>query len=370
LNGDIWPLVSDFHCARTFEDLITGLQRLAPLYICAHAQDAEFAREIADELKAQGVDVWQLREPAGTDQDGLTVSQVMLIVVSPEAMQSETLREQWQTFREARKPIIPLLVRQTPVPAELREQEKYIDFLYQAWDIALGQLYGVLSELGIRLKEHYKIAIPPQPPLPLDGFDMIKEAQQAVWMSGLTLGTLSVNPTILDDVMVKKSELHVRLLMLDLDVKVSNEAGAWVGINRLRARELRENAAYRDWVQQQDDELNEEGHWIAQRIFESREIIKLVIQRWPDRVQVRTVRFRMGTGCFIIDPDLNDGFGMLTAMPYMFQIDHLEDVGQVRYSTSPIYLSKHSPKASDRWWFDRYVEEFTLLWKRATPWEP
>jgi hypothetical protein len=212
-----------------------------------------------------------------------------------------------------------------------------------------------------------KTSIPPQPQLPLDGDDMINEAKEAVWISGLTLDMFARKSEVLERVMKQNPQLHVRLLMLALDVSLCNETGDWIGKNDYIAASQAENPLFQQWVSRQSHQLTEAGRWVAQRLFTNQQILTDILKEAKGRLEIRTVSFRLATGYFIIDPE-GSSEGMLTASPYFYQIDTIKAKQTGSQTTSPIFLSKHSPQETDRWWFEQYVAEFIRLWDNAQLW--
>jgi dipeptidyl aminopeptidase/acylaminoacyl peptidase len=60
-------------------------------------------------------------------QDGLDNCEVMVVIVTPEAMQSVNVEDEWQYFIDLGKPVVPILLRSAPIPYQLRRIQ-YIDF--------------------------------------------------------------------------------------------------------------------------------------------------------------------------------------------------------------------------------------------------
>jgi TIR domain len=392
-DGEPWTHIKHIQCAKSIDELIGGL-RGTRLFISYAAEDEGFAAKLADSLTRLDAKVWRSKDISSI-QEMLKSSQIMLLVLSPESMESPAIREQWQAFDSKSKQIIPLLVRRTTVPPKLRETQPYVDFFNQDYSIAFGQLYGILQAAGINLKEHEKVLIPPQPQLSLSRYDMSNEAQEAIWVSGITLDTFvkdsyraysrvseriksGITPdTFVYDSYVYNPELDVRLLMLALDVRVANETGTWTGINTLVAATMDEDLKpeelaalqleYEAWKSLQDEALTDEGHWVAWRLFRNREELKKLRKLAPN-IQIRTIPHRLAMGYCIIDPNREESEGILTASPYFYKIDYLKATRPQERNVAPIFLSNRSPKQSDRWWFAQYVQEFERLWEDATCW--
>jgi formylglycine-generating enzyme required for sulfatase activity len=130
---------------------------MARIFISYSRIDEAFARQLASQLRSVGADVWLDVEdiPAGMNwsraiQTGLDESELMLVIISPESMASQDVEEEWQDFRDNRKPIIPLLWRDAKVHYQLRRKQ-HIDFKSQSFDKAFTDLYHELRRNGVDL---------------------------------------------------------------------------------------------------------------------------------------------------------------------------------------------------------------------------
>jgi hypothetical protein len=131
---------------------------VARIFISYSRKDETFARRLARSLSDLGADIWIDVEdiPAGMKwssaiQQGLTVSDVMLVLLSPDAMKSSNVEDEWQYFLDKRKPIIPVLTRPTDNIHFQLNRLQYIDFYRQPYDAALVQLHEELARKGARL---------------------------------------------------------------------------------------------------------------------------------------------------------------------------------------------------------------------------
>jgi len=123
------------------------------IFISYSRADAEFVRRLAADLVRHGADVWLDVDdiPPGMNwssaiQQGLDACEIMLLVISPDAMKSRNVEDEWQYFRDEKKPIIPLLLRPTmPIHFQLRRLQ-YVDFYAQDYDAAFGQLRARLLD--------------------------------------------------------------------------------------------------------------------------------------------------------------------------------------------------------------------------------
>src|SRR4026207_2485130 len=121
---------------------------MAHIFISYSRTDEVFARQLATSLSQLGADVWIDIEdiPVGMKwsraiQEGLDVSDVLLVVISPESMASHNVEDEWQYYLDQKKPVIPLLLTPTKLHFQL-SRIQYVDFHRQAYDKSLRQLHA------------------------------------------------------------------------------------------------------------------------------------------------------------------------------------------------------------------------------------
>ncbi len=134
-------------------------------FISYSRHDEHFARRLAVSLSDVGIDVWIDVDdiPAGMKwssavQQGLKLSHVMIVIISPDAMASPNVEDEWQYFLDQRKPVIPLLWR----PAERHFQLsriQYIAFHGQPYNNALLSLFDQFQRLGfpVTIPQHLEM---------------------------------------------------------------------------------------------------------------------------------------------------------------------------------------------------------------------
>ncbi|MBI5959715.1 MAG: TIR domain-containing protein [Chloroflexi bacterium] len=133
---------------------------MSQVFISYSRNDEEIARKIATDLDRLGLDVWIDTDdiPPGVNwstaiQEGLDACEVLILILSPESMASSNVTDEWQYFRDERKPIIPVQWRMAPkVHFQLRRIQ-YVDFSIQEYDHALEQLRLRLREAAIPTDE-------------------------------------------------------------------------------------------------------------------------------------------------------------------------------------------------------------------------
>lgn len=86
-------------------------------------------------------------------QAALKRSILLLLVVSPEAMSSPHVNDEWQYFKDQGKPVIPLLYEPTDAPFQLGRVQ-FVDFYKQSYDKAFAQLRHELQRHHIVLNSH------------------------------------------------------------------------------------------------------------------------------------------------------------------------------------------------------------------------
>ncbi|MBL8153012.1 MAG: toll/interleukin-1 receptor domain-containing protein [Anaerolineae bacterium] len=144
------------------------------IFISYSRRDKQFATRLAQSLTNNGADVWIDMEdiPAGVKwstaiQQGLKTCDIMLVIVSPDAMQSTNVEDEWQYYLDRGKPILPILWRPADMHFQLNRIQ-YIDFHSQSYETALRQLVDEMQRQGIDIEETVQ-AVPPvvQAPRPV-----------------------------------------------------------------------------------------------------------------------------------------------------------------------------------------------------------
>src|SRR5258708_3494375 len=119
---------------------------MTKIFMSYSRQDIDFVRRLASSLDDLGVELWLDIEdiPAGMKwstaiTQGLRLSDLMILVISPESMTSTTVEDEWQYFIDKKKPIIPILLRPAKIHFQL-SRIQYIDFSNQEYAVALQKL--------------------------------------------------------------------------------------------------------------------------------------------------------------------------------------------------------------------------------------
>lgn len=180
------------------------------VFISYSRVDEPFARQLATALSNHNADVWIDVEdiPAGMNwsmaiQQGLDTADALLLVVSPDAMQSENVTDEWQYFLDHNKPVIPIFYRPAKMHFQLHRKQ-YIDFHEQDFKAAFKDLLDELARQGTLLEagavtvpsqaiEPEQYAKPKQTPARPRGPLMVVVAAVLVVIAGLVGGFVFLN---------------------------------------------------------------------------------------------------------------------------------------------------------------------------------
>lgn len=126
----------------------------------SYAQDDEaFVRRLVDDLSQSGANVWldirnarPGRHWTRSIEQALGQSGMMIVVLSPSALDTEHVMIEWQAYLEAYRPVIPILAQDCNPPGPLRTRRP-IDFTHERdYSRAFHQLVTRLLDLGTRIR--------------------------------------------------------------------------------------------------------------------------------------------------------------------------------------------------------------------------
>lgn len=131
---------------------------MSDVFVSYSHRDEHFARQLAEALSIAGVDVWIDVDdiPVGMKwssaiMQGLQLCEVMILIITPDAMNSGNVEDEWQYFLDQGKPVVPVLRKPANIHFQLNRLQ-WVDFYNQPFDVALEYLFLELESLGIRLK--------------------------------------------------------------------------------------------------------------------------------------------------------------------------------------------------------------------------
>ena len=109
-------------------------------------QDSHFVEKLARHLRRRGIEIWLDQRNSGPDLDwDKTIERAVrrcdcfILVLSPAAVNSWNIRQQFLWARQSHRPILPILHQACELPQPLRETS-VIDFVEQRYAVALAQV--------------------------------------------------------------------------------------------------------------------------------------------------------------------------------------------------------------------------------------
>lgn len=121
------------------------------LFISYARRDEGLAKTLAKSLEVENYTIWYDQEgirlganwPNAIDK-ALKTSETMILLISPAAMQSKNVADEWQYFLSQGKQIIPILIEPTELHYQLHSLN-YVDFYAMPYEKAFEHLLSVLS---------------------------------------------------------------------------------------------------------------------------------------------------------------------------------------------------------------------------------
>jgi hypothetical protein len=127
------------------------------IYISYAPSDEAFALTLANDLRLTGPRVWldiQQLEPGedwtASAEQALSEAQMMIVILSPDAVGTNRVASEWQTYLDVYRPVIPVIVQPCNPPAPLLARRP-IDFT-RDYRRALHQLTMRLLEYRARTR--------------------------------------------------------------------------------------------------------------------------------------------------------------------------------------------------------------------------
>jgi hypothetical protein len=136
-----------------------AMSRKPSIFISYKSSNREFALNLCSELEAWGFDVWIDAQRINGGQSwraaiekALRDTDIMLLVVTEEALLSAEVEAEWNYFLGEGKPLIPLIVEEVNIPARLRIIQ-WIDFRLD-YNKSMHALRSKLDEFHTLTDEH------------------------------------------------------------------------------------------------------------------------------------------------------------------------------------------------------------------------
>lgn len=134
---------------------------MSDIFVSYAREDAEFVGQLVNALHERGGRLWIDTSdiPAGHDwreriKEGLDNAKCMILFVSPDSMRSVPVEREWRAFLNAKKPIIPVLYRDTLLPNPLKHLN-YLDATDLPIEAVVLKLEEELKSTGVRFQRPY-----------------------------------------------------------------------------------------------------------------------------------------------------------------------------------------------------------------------
>lgn len=121
------------------------------VFISYSRKDIKFARRLAADLEEAGFDIWwDISDLKGGDDwvrfipAAIQASQFLVVLLSPDSIQSEWVAKEYSYALRLRKKIVPAMIRQCDVPFALNTIN-YVDFINDEYDSAVNKLLIALG---------------------------------------------------------------------------------------------------------------------------------------------------------------------------------------------------------------------------------
>jgi hypothetical protein len=306
------------------------------IFISYSREDETFARLLALELDRFKADVWIDVEKiiAGmiwetAIQDGLDSSDAMLVIISPDSVNSVEVEKEWQQFIRTKKLVIPVLWRSVEkIPKELANFQ-YVNFSSQSYKIARDILVTTLKShevirIGTGLKKREELPT-------IDDIALHAKEISVLSVSSGSLADEGHYKGLLDE-KILKNKCHVKLLIVKGD------------------------EALQHWAKCSNQTF-EKTQLDLERILNTINRI-LSIQSAVGKFEVRYSDFHLTFNLFGVNINADDNTGLILVGYYAY--------GKIRGRERPHLLFS---KRDDPEWFEFYREQFNNAWEIGTPYD-
>ena len=135
------------------------MQTMRQIFVSYARDDEAFVTRMVDDLTRSGARVWlDIRDArpgrhwGRSIEQALSDSSMMIVVLSPHALQTAHVSVEWQAYLEAYRPVIPVLAQRCDPPGPLRTRRP-VDFTRESsYQRAFHQLMTRLLEYGTRVR--------------------------------------------------------------------------------------------------------------------------------------------------------------------------------------------------------------------------
>jgi hypothetical protein len=218
-------------------------------FISYPRKNSEFALKLARELKSAGFDVWfdQLDIPAGARWDdevqkALAECGIFMVILTPEAIESENVKDEIGYAIDSRKRILPVLLKPCIVPFRLRRFH-YVDFTMLDYDTGIETAEKLLTGLMNQPTAPRITAVEPPKPRPEEPKSEPQPASEATEPVVHPVGTTS------QEYRNQANSDHPATLIYLVDISGSMSATMQDGKTRIEVAKNAIQVAYAQMIQ-------------------------------------------------------------------------------------------------------------------------
>ncbi len=129
------------------------------IFVSYTRDDEIFVKRLVEDLSQSGANVWldirnarPGRHWTRSIEQALSESSMMIVVLSPAALETAHVAVEWQAYLEAYRPVVPAMIRRCDPPGPLRTRRP-VDFTRDAnYHRAFHELSTRLIEYGTRIR--------------------------------------------------------------------------------------------------------------------------------------------------------------------------------------------------------------------------
>lgn len=129
------------------------------IFISYAPPDEALALRLTDDLTASGANVWidirnarPGRHWSRSIEQALSVSSMMIVILSPAALETSHVAAEWQAYLEAYRPVLPVIAQKCALPGPLRTRRPFDFTSEREYARTYHQLVNRLIERGTRLR--------------------------------------------------------------------------------------------------------------------------------------------------------------------------------------------------------------------------
>jgi hypothetical protein len=137
---------------------------VSQVFISYSHKDKDFVQYLIYRLSQRDVSLWLDEDRIyasevwrDTIHSGLNTSDAMILVVTPDSMDSDEVRKEWQYFLSLKRPVIPLILKKSNLHYQLENIQRIDNFVeINGFDNGFTKLINALQKIGIDLDPRFE----------------------------------------------------------------------------------------------------------------------------------------------------------------------------------------------------------------------